>query len=235
MDEPLLKPYAVKNLPPAAILCPALSVKKLLLEALAPRAWSERFIADSISISYCKDCTLCGPFLGAPAAAVITETLIASGVERIFLIGPCGGLAFDYPPVIGEIIFPRGALSEEGTTRLYGASDQEVEFIPSALQLSLENSLNGHRLTTGKIWTTDAPYCETAEKAEAFSALGARGVEMEFAAVAQLCHRHGIELAAGFVVSDIVGREPRTGFKTDELAAGARALALAAANCLVVT
>ncbi len=62
---------------------------------------------------------LAGPALGAPAAVLALEKLVVLGAERILVVGPCGSLAEEAP--IGTVVVATEAVSEEGTSRLYGA------------------------------------------------------------------------------------------------------------------
>jgi nucleoside phosphorylase len=59
--------------------------------------------------------TLAGPFIGAPYAVMILETLIARGARKILFFGWCGAISPDVR--IGDIIIPTGAIIDEGTSR----------------------------------------------------------------------------------------------------------------------
>ncbi len=152
-----------------------------------------------------------GPALGAPAAALLVERLAREEVSRIVLFSVCGSLISKLR--VGDLFIPTGGLSEEGTSRLYDAGE-----IP-APDRTLSNRLVGecHRIgikpREGLVWTTDAPYRETAEKIERFRRAGALTVDMEFTAMATVCHFHKIRFAALMVVSDErTGGEPTIGF-----------------------
>ena len=153
-------------------------------------------IADAFSVEANESFGIIGPVFGAPAVGVVMEYLAAAGVEEVFFIGACGSL--DPERSFGDVIYPRGAISEEGTTKLYGA-DEKIEF-SSKKQEALEFKLPG---SSGTIWSTDAPYRETSEKVAHYKEAGAIAVEMEFSALACLSERFEIDLAAAFVVTDV--------------------------------
>ena len=64
--------------------------------------------------------SLTGPVVGAPYAAMILETLISWGVEKIVFYGWGGAVS---PEIrAGDIIVPTGAVIDEGTSLHYGES-----------------------------------------------------------------------------------------------------------------
>ena len=63
--------------------------------------------------------SITGPFIGAPYAAMLLETLIAWGARRIIFLGWCGAVAEEVK--IGDIILPTAALIDEGTSGHYSA------------------------------------------------------------------------------------------------------------------
>jgi len=157
---------------------------------------------------------LLGPALGAPAAAMALEPVLASKPRNLILLGTCGGLETNGAELF-DIVTPTGALSEVGVTKLYGSSE-EISFTPSSLHQRIESGLN---LTTkaGKVWSTDAPYLESKEKVAHYASLGAIAVDMEFAIVAQLAKLKQIELSAFFVVSDLLGETWTKSFGNQQL------------------
>jgi uridine phosphorylase len=146
--------------------------------------------------------TVAGPALGAPAAVLALEKLIVLGARRILVLGPCGSLAAEAP--IGTVVVPTEAVSEEGTSRLYGAeADRPLTVAGPAVQ-GLEATLAeaGIPHQRGRVWTTDAPYRETRRKVQEFQAQGIVGVEMELAACLAAGAFRGVTVAGLFVVSD---------------------------------
>ena len=156
---------------------------------------------------------LAGPALGAPASVLALEKLVVLGARRILLVGPCGSIAPEAP--IGTVIVPTEAVSEEGTSRLYGAEPTEPIPVPDAPRRGLEAALEGIGIShaRGSVWTTDAPYRETRTKVEGHRADGVIVVEMELAACLAAGAFRGVAVAGLLVVSDeLFGPEWLKGF-----------------------
>ncbi len=162
--------------------------------------------------------TVAGPYLGAPCAAMVLESLIAKGVSRVVVVGWCGGMA-DHLKV-GDIVIPDGAISDEGTSRNYMVmpknNDFPTLFPHSTLSTSLKSSFDDNGVTyhAGTIWTTDAIYRETPKKVEFFRNRGAIAVEMECSALFSVAAYRNIDLAATLIVSDTLAKgEWEPGFR----------------------
>ena len=145
--------------------------------------------------------SLTGPFLGAPQAAMVMEKIIALGAKRICLFGWCGSLQPDLK--IGDIVIPLRAVAEEGTSRHYPignrkpGTDQELNRI---LERALEQE--GLPFRKGTVWTTDAPYRETASKVKTYREKKVLAVEMEMSALMTLAIYRSVKLSGLLVVSD---------------------------------
>ena len=215
-NNSLLTSSTPLKIPPCAFLAPSNSVKnklfqKLRQQQISPGAKSQSYLADSIALQRLNRCSITGPFMGSSAAAVACELLISSGVDSLLLIGTAGGICSEKAEIrIGDLVFPRQIFSEEGTSKLYGADDVEPA-AESELQIGLEKEIRqsiysleqcSFNIHDGGIWSTDAPFLESAEKIKHYAHLGAIAVEMEYAAVARLARIHKIKLGAIFIVSD---------------------------------
>ena len=145
--------------------------------------------------------TLAGPFLGAPHAVIAMEKLIVLGAKRIWVLGWCGSLQPDL--LIGHLIIPTGAVSEEGTSRHYPILDRTLES-NTELNCILEEALlqKGLPFSKGSVWTTDAPYRETPEKVKAYRNQGILSVEMEISALMTVALYRSVAMAGLLVVSD---------------------------------
>jgi uridine phosphorylase len=145
--------------------------------------------------------SLTGPFLGAPQAVMVMEKIIALGAKRICVFGWCGSLQPDLH--IGDIVIPLNAVAEEGTSRHYPigntkpGTDQELNRI---LEEALEQE--GLPFRKGMVWTTDAPYRETASKVKTYRRKGVLAVEMEMSALMTLAVYRCVKLCGLLVVSD---------------------------------
>lgn len=144
--------------------------------------------------------TLASP-IGAPMAVMLLEQLIALGARRFLYLGFCGALA---PTLsIGALFMPRQAIREEGTSYHYLPAGVEPEAAAAMTTLlEAEAARRGLRAGQGRLWTTDAPYRETAGKIAAFQAAGVQAVDMEMAALLSVAAYRGCEVAALLVVSD---------------------------------
>ena len=162
------------------------------------------------------DFSLVGPFMGAPQAAMLMETLAAWGAQRVVFLGWCGALQ---PSVkSGDVIVPQGAFADEGTSPAYGSERLQVAPVSPAFQSQLNTHLRQNGLTCheGWIWTTDAVFRETAAKVRHYQSLGALAVEMELSALYSVGRHCGIELGAVLVVSDELSSfKWRPGFKSE--------------------
>jgi uridine phosphorylase len=148
------------------------------------------------------DVAIAGRFgIGAPAAAVILEELIAFGCRIFISIGTAGSLVPDLPP--GAFVLCDGALRDDGVSYHYvpgGGLALPNEPLTSAMATALRHE--GVPFRRGLAWTTDAIYRETAvEMAERIDQ-GALVVEMEAAALFTVARYRSAHLAACFTISD---------------------------------
>ncbi len=146
--------------------------------------------------------SVAGPFVGAPYAVMIFETLIAWGVQRAIFFGWCGAVS---PSVkIGDVILPTGSLIDEGTSGSYIKEEDNISYPSSKLKQEVKTELSAYGLPfhEGTIWTTDAIYRETEEKIRYYQEQNVLAVEMETSAVFTVGRFHNIEVCAILVVSD---------------------------------
>ena len=142
-----------------------------------------------------------GPGLGAPAAVLVLEKLIALGATKIIIYGWCGSLVQSLRA--GDIFLPTRGLSEEGTSVHYpGARPPEANpDLHRQLAMALPAAC-GNVIKQGPIWTTDAPYRETRQKIRDYGRRGIMAVDMEFSALCTVAAFRGVSLAAAMLVSD---------------------------------
>lgn len=155
-----------------------------------------------------------GPFVGAPYAVMILETLIAWGARQIIVFGLCGGVS---PNVkIGEIIIPTRSIIDEGTSKHY-AKDEDYEARPSKQlveQTKAELKKSNIAFHEGTVWSTDAIFRETREKVEFHKDKGVLAVEMETSALFTVGSFRNVDVSALLVVSDELSTlKWRPGFK----------------------
>lgn len=145
---------------------------------------------------------LVGPFMGAPQATMLMETLSAWGGGHFLFVGWCG--AIDPQLQTGDILLPTSAFIDEGTSRGYGADIDQVDLPPDGLLQTVKALLEAKGLPfrEGAVWSTDAVFRETPSKVRTFRELGALAVEMEVSACLTVARLRKIPFAAILVVSD---------------------------------
>jgi len=141
--------------------------------------------------------------IGAPAAVLNLERLIASGAKDILLLGFCGALSSDAN--IGDCIVTTNAIADEGTSVHY-LPDRDGFSPSSSLQQHTEAYLKSLRIQFrhGVVISTDAPFRETESWLDRSRHRGAGFVDMETSALFALAEFHGIRAAALLIVSDIL-------------------------------
>ena len=139
--------------------------------------------------------------IGAPAAAIVLEYLIASGVPRFLSIGTAGALQKDLS--IGDVVVCDRAIRDEGTSHHYlepskfsYASDQFTERTKRSLD-HLQTSY-----TVGASWTADAPYRETVAEVKRYQEEGILTVEMEAAALFAIAEYRNVQMGSILTISD---------------------------------
>ncbi len=155
-----------------------------------------------------------GPYIGAPYAVMLIETLIKWGANKIIVLGLCGSISTDVR--IGDIVVPTSALVDEGVSRHY----HHIEDLPSAASESIVHHIkkglieNGLPFHEGPVWTTDAIYRETVAAVQHFQQKSALAVEMELSALFSVARFRRVEVGAILVVSDeLASMRWKPGFK----------------------
>ena len=190
--------------------------KNDFLRLMISRLYFDRLHPDGFSVT--------GPFVGAPYAVILLETLIAWGVRKIIFLGWCGAVSRKVK--IGDIILPTSAVIDEGTSAHYGQLDTGVSRASSSLVSMIRQVLNKNQIDfhAGAIWTTDAVYRETRQRVETHQQDGILAVEMELSALYSVAKFRRVALAGILVVSDeLSSLDWRPGFKDERFVQGRRA------------
>ena len=139
--------------------------------------------------------------LGAPACVGCFEELIPMGAKRFILLGNCGVL--DGTIKDCGIIIPTQAIRDEGTSYHYAPAsdliDVNTKYVDTFVSVLEEF---GYPYVKGITWTTDAFYRETRTKVAARKNMGALCVEMECAAMQDMCDLRGVEFFQFFYAGD---------------------------------
>jgi uridine phosphorylase len=145
---------------------------------------------------------LIGPFLGAPYAVILLESLIAWGITEIIFLGWCGAICEDVR--IGDVVIPDKAFIDDGTSNNYVSSQCSGSLPSASLSASIKSALTGNNVKfhEGPVWSTDAIYRETKEKVICFQKKNALAVEMEAAALFSVGSFRKIDVGSILIVSD---------------------------------
>ena len=148
--------------------------------------------------------SLVGPFVGAPYAVILLETVVSWNIKEIVFWGWCGAVSPDIH--IGDIIIPDMSFIDDGTSKNY-IHNNEINIRPSQnLQdrlktILVENNIQFHE---GPVWSTDAIYRETPDKVKYYQKKNVLAVEMESSALFSAGHFRSIPVGCILVVSDEV-------------------------------
>jgi adenosylhomocysteine nucleosidase len=153
-----------------------------LVKALALRREESGYTGTAGPIQLVAGKTGIGTRLAAAAAERMLETF---DVDHVMVVGIAGGMG---PSKVGDIVYPEVVVDKAS-----GA-----EYRPSPL----------HDLpSSGRLVTHDDFDMQPAER-DALAAEGFVAVDMETAAVAGVCERHGVRWSAVRSISDLVGVTP---------------------------
>jgi uridine phosphorylase len=163
-----------------------------------------------------KGICIAGPYIGAPYAAMLLESLAARGVTQVIVVGWCGAVRDDVQ--VGDLIIPQKAIVDEGTSRHYMQLEGPVPVScpDPALGTRLLCMIDPLEATVlqAPIWTTDAIYRETEKKVAWFRDKGAAAVEMECSALFSVARFRRIAVTAILSVSDsVAARQWDPGFR----------------------
>lgn len=151
------------------------------------------------------------PGIGAPAAAVVFEELVALGGKEFISLGFAG--AIDRELSHGNLILCEASLIEEGTSYHYAkyTSSEEGEYsYPTEKLFNLFKEYlkeSKTRFIPCKGWTTDAIYRESLEKVNSYPKRGIKIVDMETSALFTISKVLKVEFCSFFVVSDLLYKE----------------------------
>ena len=159
---------------------------------------SRLYVGDTAEAGF----SVVGPFVGAPYATMLLETLIAWDVKKIIFFGLCGAISHDVK--IGDIIIPTGAIIDEGTSKHYHQGDDAISQPSSYILKNTKEALKktGLAFHEGLVWSTDAIYRETCEKVKCYQEKDVLAVEMELSALFTVGKFRDVQVGGILVVSD---------------------------------
>jgi len=172
-----------------------------------------------------------GPYIGAPYAVMILETLIKWGAQKIIVCGLCGSISEDVH--IGDIVIPTSAFADEGVSRHYHHPEDQPSPASKTVSDHLKKGLTekGLAFHQGPIWTTDAIYRETVAAVSHYQKKQALAVEMELSALFSVARFRGADLGAALVVSDeLATMQWKPGFKDERFKRACQNVCLVISN-----
>ena len=143
--------------------------------------------------------------IGAPGVSMLLEIYIELGIKRFINVGIAGGL--QKTSRIGDVVVCTSAIRDEGVSHHY-LEDPSAPALPSEnLTAALRQTLarDGIDCTQGPTWTPDAFFRETVAEIQHYQQEGVVTVEMEAAALFAISTLRGVDMASGFVISDLIG------------------------------
>jgi uridine phosphorylase len=151
-----------------------------------------------------QDFAMVGPMIGAPYGVMILEKLIVLGAKKILFFGWCGSI--QHGVRIADFVVPDRGVIGEGTSAYY-AQDSEYPRPSEGITMAIEESLESSPIPfhKGPVWSTDAPYRETAREVLLLQGDGVLGVDMELSALLTVARFRQVEIGALLVVSDELG------------------------------
>ena len=171
--------------------------------------------------------------VGSPAAAIMADLLIASGVSKIVSCGGCGVIK---PIESGRILVPTHALRDEGTSYHYIEPSREVVLSSESVKRACDVLEDlGLRHETCRVWTCDGFFRETPNIVRKRVEQGYSAVDMECSALAAVAQAYGADfvslLYSGDTLADPEHHDARNWIENHS----ARDIALRAALHVLVT
>jgi len=151
-------------------------------------------------------CGIIARTIGGPYAVLVAEQLKAAGVRVIIGLTSAGRVdpSFGVP----GLVVASSAIRDEGTSYHYLPPGDEVECPYDLLpQIAAALADCGLPVRVGKVWTTDAPYRETAGQLKRWAEAGALAVEMQAASLFAFGKARKASVIVVAVVSNAVDHE----------------------------
>lgn len=147
------------------------------------------------------------PLMGASVSAAFLELAIGLGGRKFIACGSSGVLDRSIPR--GGFVVPSAAVRDEGTSYHYREPSREIDVNKKAIK-AITTVFESHHESyrTGKVWTTDGLFRETASRIALRKKEGCLAVEMEAAALLAVAQFRRVKL--GYILTggdDVSGKE----------------------------
>lgn len=140
----------------------------------------------------------------AVCATEAFECAHLTGAKTIILFGSAGSL--DAEQTAGKYVVPTWAYRDEGFSYHYAPAADYIRIAGAETVEAVFRELKVPYVA-GRVWTTDAFYRETANKANRLKSEGCLAVEMELAGMQALCDYEGLLLYDFLQTGDVLGDE----------------------------
>ena len=149
------------------------------------------------------DCGIVARTIGGPFAVLVAEQLHAAGAKLIAGLTSAGRVSAELP--LPCLVIATSAIRDEGTSLHYLAPGKEVA-CPGTAPALIEQELAGigWNVRSGKVWTTDAPYRETADQLRHWAKEGVLAVEMQAASLFAFATARSASVACAAIVSNAI-------------------------------
>ena len=149
------------------------------------------------------ECGIVARTIGGPYAVLVAEQLHVSGARVLLGLTSAGRVRPSLP--VPSLVVATSAIRDEGTSYHY-LPGADVVAAPKGLAAGLYEGMQGLELPVaqGLVWTTDAPYRETAEGLAEHAAGGALAVEMQAASLFAFAEARRVNLGVVAHVTNAV-------------------------------
>jgi uridine phosphorylase len=151
-------------------------------------------------------CGIVARTIGGPFSVLVAEQMAASGMEVAVGLASAGRIGTGLP--LPGIVVAEEGVRDEGTSMHYLPPSETVAAdadLSARLTTAVEHV--GLPVRRGLVWTTDAPYCETASQIERWSRRGVLAVEMQAASLFAFGRRNGMSTGLVAHVTNAVDQE----------------------------
>ncbi len=136
-------------------------------------------------------CGIIARTIGGPYAVLVAEQLAVCGVRIIVGLTSAGRIGVRLP--VPCVVIVDRAIRDEGTSYHYLPASESVA-APAGVADALQAAVSAIDLPVqrGLVWTTDAPYRETAEQIDRYARMGVLAVEMQAASLFAFAAARGV-------------------------------------------
>jgi uridine phosphorylase len=144
--------------------------------------------------------------IGGPYSVLVTEQMAVSGARVVLGLTSAGRVSSAMP--IPGLVAVKRAIRDEGTSYHYLRPAASVGAPLSLASLLESELLRAHLLPvmSGTVWTTDAPYRETAKQLTSHAKAGVLAVEMQAASLFAFSKARGFPVGMAAYVTNSISR-----------------------------